>query len=140
MNLDFDFNKITNNERESVKKFTTEFGAINNGVNENIVSTMNRLSSNISDETNTTLMYKSLEEQLNSVVLASTLKNLVSIKATIADKFKEYNELTASNNKLVSSLASSIKDNKQVIDGIYKTVAIINENIKNINDALDKLQ
>ncbi len=125
-------------EKESVKKFTAEFSAVNNGVNENIVNTMNRISSNISEETNNTLMYKSLDEQLNSVVLASTLKNLVSIKTTISDKYREYNEILSSNNKLVSSLVASIKENKQVIDGIYKTVSIINENIKNINETLDK--
>jgi len=140
MNIDYDFNKSNNSEKESVKKFTSEFSAINSGVNENIVNTMNRISSNIADETNTTIMYKSLEEQLNSVVLASTLKNLVSIKTTISDKYREYNELLSSNNKLVSSLAASIKENKQVIDGIYKTVSVINENIKNINETLDKMQ
>jgi hypothetical protein len=141
MNLDIlDINKLNSSERESVKKFTTEFTAINNGINENIVATMNRLSSNISEETNNTLLYKSLEEQINSVVLASTLKNLVSIKTGISDKFKEYNDLATSNNKLISTLAASIKENKQIIDGIYKTVAIINENIKTINDTLDKIQ
>ena len=141
MNIDIlDINKLNSGERESVKKFTTEFSAINNGINENIVNTMNRLSSNISEETNNTLLYKSLEDQINSVVLASTLKNLVSIKTNISDKFKEYNDLANSNNKLISNLAASIKENKQIIDGIYKTVAIINENIKTINDTLDKIQ
>jgi hypothetical protein len=135
-----DINKLNTSERESVKKFTTEFTAINNGINENIVNTMNRLSSNISEETNNTILYKTLEDQINSVVLASTLKNLVSIKTGISDKFKEYNDLASSNNKLISTLAASIKENKQIIDGIYKTVAIINENIKTINDTLDKIQ
>jgi regulator of replication initiation timing len=134
-----DVNKLLINDRESIKKFTTEFNSINNNVNENIVSTMNRLTTSISEEANIYTSFKSLEEQLNSIVLATTLKNLVAIKTSVAEKFKEYNELLLTNNKLATSISSNIRENKQVIDGIYKTVSIINENIKSINDTLDKI-
>lgn len=125
-------------ERQTIKNFTNEFNEVNKGVNEKIISTMNRLNSSLSEETNTHNSLKSLDEQINSLVLANTLKNLVAIKNNIVEKFKEFNDISSANNSITAKLNNNIKENKQVIDGINKTVSIINENLKNINDVLDK--
>lgn len=125
-------------ERENIKKFTTEFNKLNEGVNEKIVSTMNRLNITTGEEINTNTSLKSLDEQINSLVLANTLKNLVAIKNNIVDKYKEFNDITTTNSVMTSKINNSIRENKQVIDGIYKTVSVINENLKNINDIIDK--
>lgn len=138
-NNSVDLNRMISNDREMIKNFTNDFNHMNNGINEKIVSTMNRLNSSIADETSTNVSLKSLDEQINSIVLANTLKNLVAIKTNVTDKFKEYNELTLNNNRMASNISNCIKENKQVIDGINKTVAIINENIRVINETLDKL-
>lgn len=134
-----DLNRMISNDREMIKNFTNDFNNMNNGINEKIVSTMNRLNSSIADETSTNVSLKSLDEQINSIVLANTLKNLVAIKTNVTDKFKEYNELTLNNNRMASNISNCIKENKQVIDGINRTVSIINENIRVINETLDKL-
>jgi DNA-binding ferritin-like protein len=125
-------------ERELIKSFTTDFNKINDGVNERIVSTMNRLNITTTDELNTNTSLKSLDDQINSLVLANTLKNLVAIKNNIVDKYKEFNDITAANTIMTSKINNSIKENKQVIDGIYKTVSVINENLRNINEVIDK--
>lgn len=125
-------------ERRIIKEFTNDFNKLNEGVNEKIVSTMNRLGVSLAEETNTSTSLKSLDEQVNSLVLANTLKNLVAIKNNMSEKYREFNELTNTNNTMSNKIHNSIKENKQVIDGIYKTIAIINENVKNINETLDK--
>lgn len=125
-------------ERENIKNFTSDFNKINNGVNERIVATMNRLNITTGEEINTNTTLKSLDEQINSLVLANTLKNLVAIKNNIVDKYKEFNDITSSNTAMTAKINNSIRENKQVIDGIYKTVSVINENLKNINDVIDK--
>jgi hypothetical protein len=125
-------------ERENIKKFTTEFNKLNEGVNEKIVATMNRLNITSGEELNTNTSLKSLDEQINSLVLANTLKNLVAIKNNIVDKYKEFSDITNANSAMTTKINNSIKENKQVIDGIYKTVSVINENLKNINDVIDK--
>ena len=125
-------------ERKYIKDFTNDFNKVNDGVNDKILGTMNKLNVSIADEININGQFKSLDEQINSLILANTLKNLVAIKNNITDKFKEYNDLLSTNNALSSKIYNNIKENKQVIDGIYKTVSIINENLKNINDVLDK--
>ncbi len=131
-------NRSIAQERQAIKDFTNEFNDINKGVNERIVTTLNRLNTSLSEETNANNSLKSLDEQINSLVLANTLKNLVAIKNNIVEKFKEFNDVSTANNSITTKLQNNIRENKQVIDGINKTVSIINENLKNINDVLDK--
>lgn len=124
------------NNIELVNNFSKEYFSTNNAINEKVVSMFSNVERMIEDEKKKETILNVLESKITSIELGNTLKQLADNRAILIDKYNDLNKLLLNNNRKIEIISNTIRDNKQIIDGVYKIIGNLDENINTINNAV----
>lgn len=131
------------NNRENIdllNTFSRDFFQTNNTINEKVVSMFANVEKMIEEEKKKENILDILESKINSSELGNTLKQLVEKRVVLNDKYNDLNNLILNNNKKIENISNTIKENKQIIDSVYKIIGVLDENINNINTVVSSRQ
>jgi len=132
---------IDNKENiEILNTFSKEFFSMNNIINEKISLISSKLDTFIEEEKKKENVLNILESKITAIELGNVLKTLVEQRVILNNKYNELNTIIVNNNKKIEMISSTIKENKQIIDSIYKIVGVLDENINTINTTVDNRQ
>jgi hypothetical protein len=53
------------------------------------------------------------------------------------DKYNDLNNTIINNNKKIEMISNTIRDNKQIVDSVYKIIGVLDDNINSINNTLN---
>lgn len=121
---------------ELVNNFSKEFFSTNNAINEKVVSMFSNVEKMIEEEKKKELILNVLETKINSIELGNILKQLVENRSILIDKYNELNGLLINNNKKIEVISNTIRENRQIIEGVYKIIGNLDDNINNINQSI----
>lgn len=131
------------NNRENIdllNTFSRDFFQTNNTINEKVGSMFANVEKMIEEEKKKENILDILESKINSSELGNTLKQLVEKRVVLNDKYNDLNNLILNNNKKIENISNTIKENKQIIDSVYKIIGVLDENINNINTVVSSRQ
>jgi len=125
---------------ELLNTFSKEFFSMNNIINEKISAISTKIDFLIEDERKKDNILNILESKITAIELGNVLKQLVEQRVILNNKYNDLNSIIINNNKKIELISNTIKDNKQIIDSVYKIVGILDENINTINTTIDTRQ
>lgn len=133
-------NQIVIDNKENVEllnTFSKEYFSMNNQINEKISQISAKLDTFIEEEKKKENVLNILDSKITAIELGNVLKTLVEQRVMLNNKYDELNTIIVNNNKKIEMISSTIKENKQIIDSIYKIVGVLDENINTINTTID---
>lgn len=136
-------NQIVIDNKENVEllnTFSKEYFSMNNQINEKISQISAKLDTFIEEEKKKENVLNILDSKITAIELGNVLKTLVEQRVMLNNKYDELNTIIVNNNKKIEMISSTIKENKQIIDSIYKIVGVLDENINTINTTIDNRQ
>lgn len=132
-------NEILSNNQANIQllnEFSKDFFSTNNAINDKINAMIAKLDTMIEEEKKKENVLNILESKITPVELGNTLKQLVEHRVILNDKYNEYNTIIINNNKKIELISNTIRDNKQVVDSVYKIIGVLDENINAINNTI----
>jgi hypothetical protein len=139
MSAEEEVNQVIINNKENIdllNNFSKEFFSTNNIINDKISAISSKIDALIDEEKKKDNILSILESKITAIELGNTLKQLVEQRVSLNDKYTELNTIIVNNNKKIEMISTTIKDNKQIIDSIYKIIGVLDENINNINTSV----
>jgi hypothetical protein len=136
-------NQILNNNKDNIEllnNFSKEFFNTNNIINEKITAISTKIDSLLEDEKKKDNVLSILESKITAIELGNTLKHLVEQRVSLNDKYTELNNVIINNNKKIEMISNTIRENKQIVDSVYKVIGILDENINTINTSISARQ
>ena len=124
---------------ELLNTFSKDFFSTHNVINEKISAIAAKIDILIEEEKKNDNILTILQSKITATELGNNLKNLVSQRVILNDKSNELNTLRINNSKKIELITNSIKENKQLIDSVYKIISLLDENINNINDTISNV-
>ncbi len=143
MSAEEDINQVIINNKENIEllnTFSKEFFSTNNVINEKITAISSKIDALIEEEKKKDNILSILESKITAIELGNTLKQLVEQRVSLNDKYSELNNIIVNNNKKIEMISNTIKDNKQIIDSVYKIIGVLDDNINNINNTISSRQ
>lgn len=143
MSAEEDVNQVIINNKENIEllnTFSKEFFSTNNVINEKITAISSKIDALIEEEKKKDNILSILESKITAIELGNTLKQLVEQRVSLNDKYSELNNIIVNNNKKIEMISNTIKDNKQIIDSVYKIIGVLDDNINNINNTISSRQ
>lgn len=132
-------NEILSNNQANIQllnEFSKDFFSTNNAINDKINAMIAKLDTMIEEEKKKENVLNILESKITPVELGNTLKQLVEHRVILNDKYNEYNTIIINNNKKIELISNTIRDNKQVVDSVYKIIGVLDDNINVINNTI----
>jgi hypothetical protein len=131
-------NTLINNQTniELVNNFSKDFFSTHNAINEKISSLLSNMDAMIDEEKKKEQVLNILESKITAIELGNTLKQLVEHRVLLNDKYNDLNNTIMNNNKKIEMISNTIRDNKQIIDSVYKVIGVLDENINTINGTI----
>lgn len=143
MSLETDIsNETAINNKDNIEllnTFSKDFFSTHNVINEKISAIAAKIDILIEEEKKNDNILTILQSKITATELGNNLKNLVSQRVILNDKSNELNTLRINNSKKIELITNSIKENKQLIDSVYKIISLLDENINNINDTISNV-
>jgi|LakMenEpi03Aug12_release.lakeMendotaPanAssembly.Ray.scaffolds.fasta_scaffold188468_3 hypothetical protein len=139
MSAEEEVNQVIINNKENIdllNNFSKEFFSTNNIINDKISAISSKIDALVDEEKKKDNILSILESKITAIELGNTLKQLVEQRVSLNDKYTELNTIIVNNNKKIELISTTIKDNKQIIDSIYKIIGVLDENINNINTSV----
>jgi predicted phage tail protein len=139
MSAEEEVNQVIINNKENIdllNNFSKEFFSTNNIINDKISAISSKIDALVDEEKKKDNILSILESKITAIELGNTLKQLVEQRVSLNDKYTELNTIIVNNNKKIEMISTTIKDNKQIIDSIYKIIGVLDENINNINTSV----
>lgn len=143
MSAEEEVNQVIINNKENIEllnTFSKEFFSTNNVINEKITAISSKIDALVEEEKNKDNILSILESKITAIELGNTLKQLVEQRVSLNDKYTELNNIIVNNNKKIEMISNTIKDNKQIIDSVYKIIGVLDDNINNINNTINSRQ
>ena len=143
MSSEEEVNQVIINNKENIEvlnNFSKEFFSTNNVINEKISAISSKIDALVEEEKNKDNILSILESKITAIELGNTLKQLVEQRVSLNDKYTELNNIIINNNKKIEMISNTIKDNKQIIDSVYKIIGVLDDNINNINNTISSRQ
>jgi hypothetical protein len=143
MSAEEEVNQVIINNKENIEllnTFSKEFFSTNNVINEKITAISAKIDALVEEEKKKDNILSILESKITAIELGNTLKQLVEQRVSLNDRYTELNNIIVNNNKKIEMISNTIKDNKQIIDSVYKIIGVLDENINNINNTIDSRQ
>jgi len=133
---------LVNNQSniELLNNFSKDFFSTNNAINEKISSLLSKMDTMIDEEKKKEHVLNILESKITAIELGNTLKQLVEHRVLLNDKYNDFNNTIMNNNKKIEMISTTIRDNKQIIDSVYKVIGVLDENINTINNTISSRQ
>jgi len=133
---------LVNNQSniELLNNFSKDFFSTNNAINEKISSLLSKMDTMIDEEKKKEHVLNILESKITAIELGNTLKQLVEHRVLLNDKYNDFNNTIMNNNKKIEMISTTIRDNKQIIDSVYKVIGVLDENINTINTTISSRQ
>ena len=141
--MDQQVNEIIENNKDNIEllnNFSKEFFNTNNIINEKITAISTKIDSLLEEERKKDNILSILESKITAIELGNTLKQLVEHRVSLNDKYSELNNVIVNNNKKIEMISNTIKDNKQIVDSVYKMIGVLDENINTINNSISSRQ
>jgi chromosome segregation ATPase len=129
----------TKDNIQLLNTFSKDFFSTHNVINEKISAISAKIDILIEEEKKNDNILTILQSKITATELGNNLKNLVSQRVILNDKSNELNTLRINNSKKIELITNSIKENKQLIDSVYKIISLLDENINNINDTISNV-
>lgn len=117
--------------------FSKEFFSTNNVINEKINNILAKIDALTVEEKQKENLLNILESKITPIELGNTLKQLVEQRVMLNDKYNDLNNTIINNNKKIEMISNTIKDNKQIVDSVYKIIGVLDDNINSINNTLN---
>lgn len=139
MSIEEQVNQMLTNNQVNIQllnDFSKDFFATNNAINEKINAMISKIDGMIDDERKKENVLNILESKITPIELGNTLKQLVEHRVLLNDKYNEYNTIIINNNKKIELISNTIRDNKQVVDSVYKIIGVLDENINTMNNTM----
>jgi len=135
-------NALVNNQSniELLNNFSKDFFSTNNAINDKISSLLTKMDAMIDEEKKKEHVLNILESKITAIELGNTLKQLVEHRVLLNDKYNDFNNTIMNNNKKIEMISTTIRDNKQIIDSVYKVIGVLDENINTINTTISSRQ
>lgn len=137
---DANVNEIILNNKDNIEllnTFSKDFFSTNNVINEKISAMTAKIDVLLEEEKKKDNILSVLESKITAIELGNALKQLVEQRVSLNDKYNELNNIIINNNKKIELISNTIRDNKQIIDSIYKVIGVLDENINNINQTVN---
>ncbi len=132
---------INNQENvELLNTFSKDFFSTNHAINDKISALLSKMDVMIDEEKKKENVLNILESKITAIELGNTLKQLVEHRVLLNDKYNEFNNTIINNNKKIEIISNTIRDNKQIIDSVYKVIGVLDENINTINNTITNRQ
>lgn len=130
--------ELVNNQEnvELLNNFSKDFFTTNNVINEKVSSILSKMDAMIDEEKKKEHVLNILESKITAIELGNTLKQLVEQRVLLNEKYNEFNNTIINNNKKIEMISNTIRDNKQIIDSVYKVIGVLDENINTINNTI----
>lgn len=129
-------NQVILNNKDNIdllNSFSKDFFSTNNVINEKISAISSKIDLLVEEEKKKENILSILESKITAIELGNILKQLVEQRVSLNDKYTELNNVIINNNKKIELISTTIRDNKQIIDSIYKVIGVLDENINSIN-------
>lgn len=138
MSMEDQNNTIVNNQEnvELLNTFSKDFFTTNAVINDKISTILSKMDAMIDEEKKKEHVLNILESKITAIELGNTLKQLVEQRVLLNDKYNDFNNTIMNNNKKIEMISNTIRDNKQIIDSVYKVIGILDENINTINNTI----
>jgi chromosome segregation ATPase len=143
MSTEEEVNQVIINNKENIEllnNFSKEFFSTNNVINDKISAISSKIDALVEEEKKKDNILSILESKITAIELGNTLKQLVEQRVSLNDKYTELNNIIVNNNKKIEIISNTIKDNKQIIDSVYKIIGVLDDNINNINNTINARQ
>lgn len=121
-----------------INVFSKDFYNKTNIITNRIEDTLFKLDKIIEEENKNEVFLNDLEKKVCDDELTKILKLLCNYKLNLNDKLNEYTYIVDINTKKINNISNNIKNNKDIIDNIYKIVNILDENTSNIESKINK--
>jgi hypothetical protein len=140
-NMSIEDSLINNQENvELLNTFSKDFFSTNHAINDKISALLSKMDVMIDEEKKKENVLNILESKITAIELGNTLKQLVEHRVLLNDKYNEFNNTIINNNKKIEIISNTIRDNKQIIDSVYKVIGVLDENINTINNTITNRQ
>lgn len=136
-------NQVILNNKDNIdllNSFSKDFFSTNNVINEKISAISSKIDLLVEEEKKKENILSILESKITAIELGNILKQLVEQRVSLNDKYTELNNVIINNNKKIELISTTIRDNKQIIDSIYKVIGVLDENINSINNTVSSRQ
>lgn len=132
--------QVVENNKENIdilNTFSKEFFSTNNVINEKINNILSKIDALTVEEKQKENLLNILESKITPIELGNTLKHLVEQRVMLNDKYNDLNNTIINNNKKIEMISNTIRDNKQIVDSVYKIIGVLDDNINSINNTLN---
>lgn len=132
--------QVVENNKENIdilNTFSKEFFSTNNVINEKINNILSKIDALTVEEKQKENLLNILESKITPIELGNTLKQLVEQRVMLNDKYNDLNNTIINNNKKIEMISNTIRDNKQIVDSVYKIIGVLDDNINSINNTLN---
>ena len=129
-------NEIITNNKDNIdllNNFSKEFFNTNNIITEKITAISSKIDTLLEEEKKKDNVLAILESKITAIELGNTLKHLVEQRVMLNDKYSELN-------KKIEMISNTIRENKQIVDSVYKVIGVLDENINTINTSISSRQ
>jgi hypothetical protein len=141
--MDQQINDIITNNKDNVEllnSFSKEFFNTNNIINEKITAISAKIDNLVEEEKKKDNVLSILESKITAIELGNTLKHLVEQRVVLDNKYNELNNIIVNNNKKIEMISNTIRENKQIVDSVYKIIGVLDDNINTINTSITSRQ
>lgn len=121
-----------------INGFANDYSTRSTLINQKITNTIQNLDKIINEEKQNDLFLSNLQNKVTEAELNNTLKSLLQLRDTLANKFSEYNTIIQSNTKKINQISSVIKENKTLISNVFDVMKKLDENISIVDEKLVK--
>lgn len=121
-----------------INNFSSEFFNKTNMISSKITTTLQKMDSIINEEKQNDVYLTNLEKKVATQEIKSILGALQNYKEVLGKKYTEYNSLIESNGQKITAISNTIRNNKELIENVYKLVGSLQDTTADIENRIKK--